>query len=485
MMSESPTASSSARGLPLAVDLDGTLLKTDLLFESLVLLLKENPLLAFFLPIWLLKGGKANLKYQIAERVELDAKLIPLRNDLLEYIAEQRRSGRTIILATATQEKLAKCMADHLGVFDAVIASDPETNLKGQAKRQALLSLFGERGFDYAGNDHSDLEIWKHANGAILVGVSRRILDQVKRSRIPVLAVFTKQELSLRTCARALRIHQWTKNLLIFVPIIAAHQLADLALLLKNFLAFAAFSLCASSVYLLNDMFDLAADRQHPSKKKRPFACGEIGLDTGAVAVTILLALAFSVAVQVGPEFLLLLLGYFILTVLYTFKLKKVVLVDVMLLASLYTMRVLGGGVATGIQPSFWLLSFSMFLFLSLAMMKRCAELMKMCQIGDGSPAGRGYISSDLATLSSLGIASGYLSVLVLALYLHSEHALSSYSHPRVLWLVLPFYLYWISRMWMAAARGKMHDDPLVYALTERVNQWIWLLAVLLLILGF
>ncbi len=484
-MSESPTAVSSGRRLPLAVDLDGTLLKTDLLFESLVLLLRKNPLLLFCLPIWLLKGGKANLKYQIATRVELDPKLIPLRNDVLEYIVEQRRAGRRIILATASQQKLARCMADHLAVFDAVLASDQETNLKGQAKRQALVSLFGDRGFDYAGNDRCDMEIWRHANGAILVGAPQRVVAQVRRNSIPVLAVFNKQAIGLRACSRALRLHQWMKNLLIFVPALAAHELADPSLLLNSALAFLAFGLCASSVYVLNDISDLQADRQHPGKKGRPFASGTVGLDAGALAIPILLALAFSVAVQVGAKFLLVLLGYWLLTVLYTFKLKKVVLVDVMLLASLYAVRIVAGGVATDIQPSFWLMSFSMFIFLSLAVMKRCTELMKMGGIADGSPAGRGYQASDLATLRSLGIAGGYVSVLVLALYLHSEHALSLYAHPRVLWLVLPLYLYWISRMWMAAARGKMHDDPLVYALTERVNQLIWILVVLLLILGY
>ncbi len=482
-MNASPPAQADESGRPLAVDLDGTLLRSDLLLESFFALLKVNPLYIFLIPIWLF-GGKARLKDEIARRVDLDVELLPYNQPFLAYLSRERQGGRRILLATASNERLARQVADHLGLFESVLASDQEQNLKGGQKLERLRARFGERGFDYAGNDEPDLKIWAHANAAILVNAHPRIREQVQATSTPIERTFSDDKADLRTYLRALRLHQWLKNLLIFAPIFAAHQFYAWPLLAKSAIAFLAFGLCASSVYILNDLLDLSADRRHPRKCKRPFASGALPLVQGVVMIPLLLLAASVLALATTPEFALVLAGYFALTLAYSLRLKQIVLVDVIVLSGLYTVRVIAGCAATSIEPSFWLLGFSMFLFLSLAMIKRYAELLSMKSESDSALAGRGYRTSDLATLNSFGAASGYLAVLVLALYIHSDNVPALYSRPQVIWLLLPLLMYWISRMWLAAARDKMHDDPLVYAITDRGSQWVALIGIAVLLLG-
>ena len=453
---------------PLCIDLDGTLIHSDLLLESFLLLLKRNPLYLFMVPLWLL-GGKARLKSEIASRVRLQGAALPYTKPLLAWIEQQKAAGRPLWLVTASDHRLARSVAEHMGVFDGVLASDGQINLAGGNKAAELVRRFGDKGFDYAGNHRVDLKVWAHARRAIVVNASDSLvsaagkLTQVEHVVPPLKGL-------VKTIAKALRVHQWAKNALVIVPLLAAHRLTEWPVLLDGALAFLAFSLCASSVYLLNDMLDLEADRQHHSKCNRPFAAGRLSLMFGLVAAPVLLVSALLISALLPGKFLLVLAVYYVATLLYSFGLKKVVMVDVLALAGLYTIRIVAGSAAMAIPLSFWLLMFATFIFLSLAIVKRYAELFVMRQQGKLKAKGRGYQVEDIGLLQSLGTASGYLSILVLALYLNSPDIAKLYTQPKIAWGLVPIMLYWISRIWMETHRGNMHDDPLVYALKDRIS---------------
>ncbi len=454
----------------LAVDLDGSLLRSDLLLESALTLLGHEPWMLFVFPFWLLRG-KAHLKQQIARRVELDVEFLPWDPRVLALVRDAA-GKREVALCTASDEKLAKAVAEHLGCFDVVLASDGEQNLSGSKKAAALSSRYGEGGFDYIGNERIDLAIWKHARRAIVVNAPSSLATAAGKL-CPVESFLPAQGRPWRLWIKALRLHQWLKNLLVFVPMLAAHRFLDPATLLTCGLGFVAFGLCASSVYLLNDLIDLNSDRHHSSKRRRPFAAGDLPLVQGALISPALTLVAFALAAWLSPMFAGVLAGYYLLTLAYSLRLKKRVMVDVLVLAGLYTIRILGGAVLLATTPSFWLLAFSMFLFLSLAMVKRYTELRALLSQGRNKPTGRGYDVEDLQLLQALGAASGYQAVLVLALYINSTASELLYRRPEVLWLLCPLLLYWISRIWMIAHRGVMHDDPVIFAATDRTSQII------------
>ena len=451
---------------PLCVDLDGTLIKTDLLWESLLVLLKQSPLSIFFLPLWLLKG-KAHFKHEIARRVTLDASILPYHEELIAFLTEERRCGRTLVLATASHVSFAQAVDDHLGLFEGqVFGSDASINLKGARKVALLVERYGSRRFAYAGNSTADLPVWAQANEAIVVNASPGLAKRAQ-ALTQVSRIFSQPASWLKQVAKALRVHQWAKNVLVFIPVVASHQLTHRPLLVHAVLAFLSFSLTASSVYILNDCLDLSSDRRHPRKKSRPFASGSLSIPVGlSLAVGSLMA-GVLLAFALPSVFFMVLAGYFVLTTAYSFYLKQFVLLDVIVLAQLYTVRVYGGGAATGVVPSHWLLTFSLFLFLSLALVKRFTELRLASQTEGTQLHGRGYWVTDLEHISSIGTASGLLAVLVLALYISSKEVLVLYSHAEVLWLVCPVMLYWISRVWMLAYRNQMDDDPVVFAVKD------------------
>jgi 4-hydroxybenzoate polyprenyltransferase/phosphoserine phosphatase len=460
---------------PLCVDLDGTLVRTDLLLESLVLLLKRNPLYLFLVPLWLLRG-KAVLKAQISARVTLNPAALPYNTEFLEWLRSERAAGRSLWLCTAANEQLARSVADHVGLFDGVLASDWRVNLAGTAKAAQLVERFGEGGFDYCGNERRDLAIWRRGAGAVVVNCGSRLEAEIARSA-RVIRAFPSTARPLKSIIRALRPHQWAKNVLIVVPLFAAHGYTDPGSLRSAVLAVIAFCLCASSVYLLNDLLDLEADRAHPRKSKRPFAAGELSLLTGLVLAPCLLGAAVLIAAFLPAKFWVVLATYYALTCAYSFALKGMVLVDALSLAGLYTLRIIAGAAAVAVPLSFWLLLFSVFLFLSLAFVKRFAELDSLRRQQRLRAAGRGYHVEDLSLLQSLGTASGYMSVLVLALYVNSPEIEVLYSRPKVIWMLCVLMLYWISRVWMIAQRGLMHDDPVVFALKDRQSLGVGLLA--------
>ncbi|MGE5452637.1 MAG: UbiA family prenyltransferase [Acidobacteriota bacterium] len=464
---------------PLCVDLDGSLIHSDLLLESFLLLVKRNPLYLLCVPWWLLRG-KAVLKAEIARRVQLNGAALPYTQAFVAWLREQKQLGRAIWLCTASDRSLAQAVADHLQCFDGVLASDGQTNLSGRHKAQALVQRFGEKGFDYCGNHRVDLAVWRHARQAIVVNGSRQLVAQAEKVT-ELGPTFEAVRPGLKVWAKALRVHQWAKNALIFVPVAAGHKLASGAVMADSLIAFAAFSLCASSVYLLNDMLDLESDREHHSKCKRPFASGQLSLLFGLLAAPVLLLMAAALCWLLPLPFLGVLAIYYVLTLAYSFWLKRLVMIDVLTLAGLYTVRIVAGAAATAIPLSFWLLMFAIFVFLSLAIVKRYAELYVMRANGKLSASGRGYQVADLSLLQSLGTASGYLSILVLALYVNSPEISTMYRHPKMVWFLVPVMLYWVSRIWMETHRGNMHDDPLVYALKDRTSLLTGVAAVIVL----
>jgi 4-hydroxybenzoate polyprenyltransferase/phosphoserine phosphatase len=454
--------------LPLVVDLDGTLINTDMLHESALKLLGKNPLNTFKLPYWL-SQGKAALKGKLADRTDIDPSTLPYNPKLLSWLKEQQKSGRQLILCTASHTRFATAIAKHLNIFDDVIASDNKTNLSGENKAQLLEQRFGQAGFDYAGNAKADIAVWKRARRGIVVNASARLTQEAQQC-CEVEETFPANKPTLAIYRKVLRIHQWLKNSLLFIPIFAAHQLTNSETWLALFFAFFSFSLCASSVYITNDLLDLESDRQHPQKCKRPFASGMVPAWIGVVLAPLLLLTSFGLASYVGGAFFKGLMVYFGLTCAYSWGLKRIILVDCLTLAVLYTLRIIAGAAAASMGLSFWLLAFSVFLFLSLAFIKRYAELEVQLLHGKHKIHGRGYYTTDAPLIQTLGISAGYAAVLVMALYLNSDAVVKLYKTAEFVWGTVPVLLFWISWMWMQAHRGKMHDDPLVFAVKDKAS---------------
>lgn len=453
---------------PLVVDLDGTLIHTDMLHESALKVLRDQPLDVLRFPFWL-SQGKAALKRELASRSSFDPKTLPYNQELLEWLTQQRAAGRPLILCTASDQRIAARIAEHLGLFDEVIASDGMANIAGARKAQALVDRFGENGFDYAGNSGTDLAVWKHARRAVVVNGAPSLTEQA-RAVCEVEQTFPPLSAGIPAWRRALRLQQWLKNLLLFVSLLASHAIANIDAWLSLVVAFVAFSVCASSVYIANDLLDLESDRIHPRKRFRPFASGAIAAWKGAVLAPILLAVGLGIGALLPGHFLAWLTVYFVLTCAYSWVLKRLVLVDCLTLAVLYTLRIVAGAAAAGHSLSFWLLAFSVFLFLSLAFVKRYAELEVQMLNGKGGAHGRGYSTSDAPLIQTMGIVSGYAAVLVLALYLNSDAVIQLYRRPEMVWGAVPIMLFWVSWIWMQAHRGKMHDDPLVFAIKDRAS---------------
>ncbi len=465
------------RSTALVVDLDGTLLKTDLLLESFLALIKQQPGCLLRLPVWLMKG-RAYLKHQIASRISLDFSSLPYREEVVECLQTERAEGRTIVLASASDRKLVQQVADHLKLFDMVLASDGTTNLSAESKRARLVSEFGEKGFDYVGNDRNDLTVWASARAAMVVNPSRALRSRVTKL-VKIERVFEDGRKRFLDRFKPLRPQHWLKNLLVFVPLLAAHRFDDAALTAKTLVAFLAFGCFASAGYLINDLLDLPADRRHPRKRLRPFASGDFPISYALCAIPALAGIGGLVGAMISPLFLGVVLIYFVLTMTYSLYLKKLVVLDVIVLAGLYSMRLMAGAAAVAIWPSHWLLAFSTFLFFSLALVKRYGELVVMRKVEGAGAKARGYEAGDGELLAAMGIASGYAAVLVLALYIESASAQTLYGRYELMRFLCPLLLYWISYVWLIAHRGRMPDDPLVFATSDRVSHVVFVLMLL------
>lgn len=468
-MKEGPEgADTSSVGVPLCVDLDGTLIRSDLLFEGLARLAKEGlgPLL--LAPFWLSKG-KAGFKRELANRVALEPSKLPYDLRLLEFLRKEKDQGRRLVLATASDRIWAEQIAAHLEIFDEVIGSDGTTNFGGEAKARALVERFGDRGFDYAGNGPTDRPVWKKARRAIAVNAPPAIEAGLRRDG-NLAELFPPSPLRLKTIVKAIRARQWVKNLLVFIPIITAHKLLDVEILAAGGLAFVAISFCASSIYLLNDLFDVDADRRHPEKWRRPLASGNLTIPVAIVLSLLLMAAGFAISLRLPADAVKLIGVYLVATTAYSLFLKRRVLVDVFTLSLLYTLRVLLGGAATGLLLSPWFLAFSVFTFLSLAFCKRASELVRLKKSELLEAPGRAYFTWDHLAVQTCGITSGYLAAIVLALYLQSDTVRRFYASPAWLWLIVPVFLYWISRIWVLVNRGAMDEDPVLFATKDRIT---------------
>jgi 4-hydroxybenzoate polyprenyltransferase len=427
-------------GVPLAVDLDGTLVKTDLLAESFFVLIRRNPLYAVAVLFWLL-GGRAYLKKQIGRRVTLDAATLPYHYELLDFLKDQRMQGRRLILASGCDEKLVRQVADYLGIFDGVLATDRGGNLTGRRKRDLLVTEFGERMFDYAGDSRRDLPVWSSARKAIVVHATRSLSRRVARV-CEVERVLESRAEWVSTYGRALRLHQWLKNLLVFVPLVVTHRSPDVDLLFRTCVAFVAFSLVASGVYLLNDLIDLPADRHHPHKRERPFASGELSPFWGLISSPVLCGLGFLTGLLLPLPFVAVLAAYFVSNLVYSLWLKQVPVLDVIVLAWFYIARIMGGSAAIAVRPSPWLVAFSTFLFVSLALVKRYGELVTLAIVDGKESRARGYLDTDKELLASMGAASGYVAVLVLAIFISTGAAEIHYARHQLVWLLCPTLLF-------------------------------------------
>lgn len=459
--------------LPLCIDLDGALVASDTLWDGALALLRERPLNLLALPFWLL-GGRAAVKRHLAAAPPLDVSTLPYRDDVLAYAAEARAAGREVALVTASTRAIAEAVAAHTGAFDYVVASDDE-NLGGARKREALVARYGARGFEYVGDSRADRAAWDAAAAGSPVGPSRAIRHALAAAR-----EFAGVRVGgARAWVRAVRIRQWLKNLLVFLPLIAAHRAAEVRLLLDALLAFIVFGLGASAVYVANDLADLASDRRHPAKRARPFAAGEIPIPAGLAAIVLLVVAAFACAAPLPTSFAAVMSAYLAANVLYTLTLKRVILADVVALGGMYALRVIAGAFATSVPVSPWLMGFSLFFFLSLAFLKRYAELRRLSVEGAGATPGRAYLPSDASMLAVLGPGCALSAALVLGLYIQGDAVATLYAAPAVLWALVPLFVYWSGRVWLLAQRGDLDEDAILFAIRDPASYIVAVLAVM------
>ena len=463
----------------LVVDLDGTLIKTDILYESLIAYIKANYLNIFRLLPRLIEG-KATLKRFLALNTELKPELLPYNQDVTDYILKHKKSGGRVALVTASDEFVAQSIGAHLGLFDTVFGSNGQVNLKGSVKAEFLSKEFGNANYIYIGDAAADLASWKNSSKAVTVNISNGLRQKVDALQVEKLHIKTGSK-TFSPYLTALRPHQWLKNILVFLPALAGHKF-DAHILVTSAIAFGLMSLVASSVYIINDIIDLDADRAHPRKSLRPFASGNANVVVGLVFSALMIAISFGIATYYSKIFAAVLAAYFLTTCIYSLFLKKIIIVDVCVLAALYTIRIVAGAAITGIALSSWLLSFAAFFFFSLAAVKRQVELLDHGDRSKTVVRGRGYLSSDANTLGTMAISAGYVSVLILALYISSEDVLQLYAHPEYLWGVCLAVFFWLNRVYILTHRRLMNDDPVFFAATDRVSLALFgiILAVLL-----
>jgi len=454
---------------PLCVDLDGTLVKSDTFVDSLMVLARRHPGAFMRAPFWAMKG-KAHMKSQVASMVTLDVAHLPYNRPLLDYLRDEHASGRKLYLATGADRVLARKVAAHLGIFEEVLASDGAVNLIGRNKLQHLEQRFAADGFDYIGNALPDLPLLQGAQEAMVANPDLRLNLALKSRNVAVSRKFEDRSHLLAALAKALRVHQWAKNLLVFLPLLLAHSFRNAASVLAAVAAFFCFSLTASATYIFNDLLDLESDRVHLNKRKRAFAAGNLSVASGLGIGFTLAVVALITAAYLPRKFLIYLLLYFVTTLAYSLSLKKIVLVDVVVLSSLYTIRMLAGSEATHDPVSPWLAAFSIFLFLSLAMVKRFSELQNLHARGATPTNARGYLLSDIEQLRSFGTSSAYASIVIFALYINGRDVVALYHHPTRMWLITPLLILWISRVWLLASRGLLDEDPVVFALKDRMS---------------
>ncbi|MDP9050611.1 MAG: UbiA family prenyltransferase [Acidobacteriota bacterium] len=493
----------NATEVPLCVDLDGTLVKSDTLIDTVIVLARQNPRSVLQFPKWI-SEGKASFKRKVSTLASIDVVHLPYNQPLLEYLRQQHAAGRDLYLATGADTLLAERVAAHLGIFAGVMASDGSTNLTGHNKLAAFQQKFPQ-GFCYIGNARPDVLLLTHCVQPMVANPHRSLSAGLRSANIVPVQSFRDSASPLKAWVKAIRLHQWAKNVLIFLPVLLAHVRAS-GPNVAALLAFFSFGLAASATYIINDLLDLEADRHHLRKRRRPFAAGDLSPIAGVATVMIFFAISLAIAVAIprvevalspefhwdgGRNFLEWLIIYAVSTTAYSLRLKRMVLVDVIVLSGLYTIRILAGSAASGVPVSPWLAAFSIFFFLSLAFVKRFSELEGLRERSEASGTttmevkGRGYRISDLEQLRSFGTSSGYASVLVFLLYIGNlDAAAKLYVHTTRLWLLVPVLLLWLSRLWLLASRGELHEDPVVYAITDKRSLLLGVIVVVIVLLA-
>ena len=453
---------------PLVIDLDGTFIKTDSLDETFFDALRHDPLSIWKVPIQL-AFGRARLKEFLADKSRLEVDTWPVRGDLLEYVKQQFELGRKIVLATAADKRIAEAIASHYPFISEVIASDGAVNLKGDVKAKRLRERFPE-GFIYAGDSSSDIAVWGEAKGCILVGASGRVTKQVQRFNEP-LAVFSSRRRIVSVLHRGLRLHQWAKNALVFVPLVLGGKALDAGVWITAMAGFVAIGLAASATYIVNDLWDLSSDRRHWSKRFRPLASGDLSIREGVFLAACGLAGGFAVAASMGYRAVIMLALYVAVTLSYSFALKRVPILDVFILAALFTLRFGFGIVLADVRISPWLLVLSMFVFTSLCMAKRHTEVLRLAERGIELMPGRGYRVADTPLILGLGLASMLGAVLIMVLYLIEDaFPRGFYSNPAFLWAVPAILFLFLGRVWLTSQRGELRDDPVAFALQDKLS---------------
>lgn len=467
-------------GTPICVDLDGTLVKSDTLLDTVLVLARQHPADVIRIPGWIAQG-KAAFKRHLTERVKLDVEHLPYNRTLLEWLRVQHGAGHALYLATAADRELAERVAAHVGIFRGVLGSDGKTNLAGQNKLAAFREQFGDD-FCYIGNAPPDAPLLGACRAPMVANPFGSLTRLLRKQGTTPAEVFEDRPPALSSWLKAVRLHQWAKNTLILVPLLLAHAWA-LPTLAAAAIAFLSFGLCASATYIINDLLDIEADRRHPRKRFRPFAAGDLSAISGVLAVVVLMVCAVALAVALPSvvenmpggwplaepfKFLRWLGLYTVTTLTYSMYLKRRLLLDVFVLSGLYTVRILAGSAATGVPVSAWLAGFSVFFFLSLAFVKRFSELEGLRERGGSVSNGRGYFVSDMEQLRALGTGAAYAAVVVLTLYINDSKTGTLYAHPIRLWMAVPVLLLWLSQVWMLTSRGEMHDDPVVFAITDK-----------------
>lgn len=454
--------------VPLCVDLDGTLIRTNTLLETALGALKKNPLFIISL-IQALPRGKAQVKRLIGEQFSADPSTLPYNKEFLAWITNEHAHGRKLILATASDELIARTIAHHLGIFSDVIASTPKASVTAGGKALVLCNIFGTNGFSYAGNSRDDLAVWNCAKSAIVVDAPTSIVSRIKKDSIIEKQFTTIKILPLKVIAKTMRIHQWVKNALLFIPALAAHELVRTDVALHAVFGFLSFSLLASAVYIINDITDIPSDRAHATKKYRPIASGAIYINHAIILGLVCAIGSIAIATITLPVSFFWILGiYLAINICYSIFAKKIAYVDILILASLYVLRIFAGSFATGIATSKWLFVWTLFFFLSLAIMKRVIELLKHTK--EEKIHGRGYQKRDRVFLEYAGIVAAGVSVIVLVLYIHSPSISALYTSPPLLWGVVAIVVAWLCRIWTLALEGKLPDDPVLFAAKDPIS---------------
>ena len=469
--SDDPAGRRRTMNSALFVDLDGTLIHGDLLHESAIRLLFRRPLW-LFLTLVRFGARPAALKQAVSRAISPHAGTLPYRQEILQLIDERRGNSR-VVLATAGHRSWAEAVAAHLGLFDDVLASDGVTNLKGNHKLDAIQAWCGKNDahtWGYVGHSVSDIEIWQAADESLAVGASERFKNKLKSIR-PDMAFIGSNRWSATALARVLRLQQWVKNLLVLTPIPLSQASPTWPMVLSGVLAMLAFCMAASGVYVVNDLVDLDSDRTNPKKRSRPFAAGRFPILAGPLLAVGAFSGAAGLAYSVGSVTFNAWMGlYVLLTTAYSLWLKRMPILDVVILAFLYMSRILAGGAATGVPISEWLIAFSMFFFLSLALVKRHSELLRLKTTTESAAAGRGYVADDAPVVQALGSASGLISVLVFALFAHSPETRQGYANSMALWCACPLLTLWLGRVWLYSARGALGEDPVMFAVKDPVS---------------